>query len=108
VNTYGNVSNAGLSATGYNTPAPGVAGGMNYFTAGSTVSPSQKFDPNAGVNMAMTNASNLSNYYSSIYGADQARAGAEAQAKAAKSAGAMSAAGSVVGAGIGAYALMSL
>jgi hypothetical protein len=104
VNTYGNVSNAGLNATGYNTPAPGVAGGMNYFTAGSTVSPSQKFDPNAGVNMAMTNASNLSNYYSNIYGADQARAGAEAQAKAAKSAGKFTGAASGAALGIAAYA----
>ena len=106
VNTYGNVSNAGLNATGYNTPAPGVAGGMNYFTAGSTVSPSQKFDPNAGVNMAMTNASNLSNYYSNIYGADQARAGAEAQAAAARSAGKSSAVGSAIGLGLGAFAAL--
>ena len=98
VNTYGNVSNAGLNATGYNTPAPGVAGGMNYFTAGSTVSPSQKFDPNAGINLASTNASNLSNYGASIYGANQARLGAEAQAAAAKSAGKSSGLGSIVGA----------
>lgn len=106
VNTYGNVSNAGLNATGYNTPAPGVAGGMNYFTAGSTVSPSQKFDPNAGVNMAMTDASNLSNYYSNIYGANQARAGAEAQAKAAKSAGKVTGAASGAALGIAAYAAL--
>jgi len=105
VNTYGNVSNAGLNATGYNTPAPGVAGGMNYFTAGSTVSPSQKFDPNAGVNLALTNASNLSNYYSNIYGADQARAGAEKAASASKTSGALGAAASLGGSAMIAFAL---
>jgi hypothetical protein len=108
VGAYGGVTNAALNSVNWNQPPPGVNTGLNYFTTGGNVPSANRFDPNAGVNMAMTNASNLSNYYSSIYGADQARAGAETQAKAAKSAGAMSAAGSVVGAGIGAYALMSL
>ena len=100
VNTYGNVSNAGLNATGYNTPAPGVAGGMNYFTAGSTVSPSQKFDPNAGVNLAATTAANLSNYGANIYSADQTRAAAEATAAATRSAGKSSMFGNLAGAAV--------
>jgi hypothetical protein len=106
VNTYGNVSNAGLNATGYNTPAPGVAGGMNYFTAGSNVSPSQKFDPNAGVNLAATTAANLSNYGANIYSANQTRAAAEAAAAATRSAGKTSLFGSLLGAipGIGGLA----
>jgi len=103
VNTYGNVSNAGLNATGYNTPAPGVAGGMNYFTAGSNVSPSQKFDPNAGVNLAATTAANLSNYGANIYSANQTRAAAEKAASASKTAGIASGVGNLAGAGIGAF-----
>ena len=95
---YGNVSNAGLQAVGYGQQAPGVSGAMNYFQLGSSVSPSQRFDPNAGVNLAATNAANLSNYGASIYGANQARLGAEAQAAAAKSAGKSSGLGSIVGA----------
>ena len=98
VNTYGGVSRAGLDATGYNQQAPGVSGAMNYFQMGSQVNPSQRFDPNAGVNLAATNAANLSNYGASIYGANQARLGAEAQAAAAKSAGKSSGLGSIVGA----------
>jgi hypothetical protein len=100
VNTYGNVSNAGLNATGYNTPAPGVAGGMNYFTAGSTVSPSQKFDPNTGVNLAATNAANLSNYNANIYSANKTLEAAEKTAAATKSAGKSSMFGSIAGAAL--------
>jgi hypothetical protein len=100
VNTYGNVSNAGLNATGYNTPAPGVAGGMNYFTAGSTVSPSQKFDPNAGVNLEATNAANLSNYNANIYSANKTLEAAEKTAAATKSAGNKSMFGSIAGAAL--------
>jgi hypothetical protein len=103
VNTYGNVSNAGLNATGYNTPAPGVAGGMNYFTAGSNVSPSQKFDPNAGVNLAATTAANLSNYGANIYGANKSLEGANKTAAATKSAGNVQA-----GAAIGSALIVAL
>ena len=98
VNTYGGVSRAGLDATGYNQQAPGVSGAMNYFQLGSSVSPSQRFDPNAGINLAATDAANLSNYGAAIYGANQARIGAEAQAAAAKSAGKSSGLGSIIGA----------
>jgi hypothetical protein len=98
VNTYGNVSNAGLNATGYNTPAPGVAGGMNYFTAGSNVSPSQRFDPNAGINLAATTAANLSNYGANIYGANKSLEGANKTAAATKSAGNVQAGAAIGGA----------
>jgi hypothetical protein len=108
VGTYGNVTNAALNAVNWNQPPPGVNTGLNYFTAGGNVPSANRFDPNAGVNLALTSASNLSNYYSSIYGADQARAGAEKAASAAKTAGVVGAIGNVAGAGIGAYALMSL
>lgn len=98
VNTYGNVSNAGLNATGYNTPAPGVAGAYNYFQLGSNVSPSQRFDPNAGINLAATDAANLSNYNANIYSANKSAEAAAAQAAAAKSAGKSSMFGSLAGA----------
>ena len=101
VNTYGGVSNAGLNAAGYNQPPPGVAGATNYFTLGSTVTPSQKFDPNAGVNLASTNAANLSNYNANIYSADQARKAAEAQAAATRSAGKSSFFGNILGGALG-------
>ena len=104
VGTYGNVSNAGLNATGYNTPAPGVAGGMNYFTSGSNVSPSQRFDPNAGINLAATNAANLSNYNANIYSANQTRAAAEATAAATRSAGKSSMFGNLIGGALTAFA----
>jgi len=105
VGAYGNVTNAALNAVNFNAPPPGTTLGMNYFTTGSNVPSSNRFDPNAGINMAMTNASNLSNYYANIYGADQARAGAESSAKAAKQAGTTSAVGAVVGSGMIALAL---
>ena len=101
VNTYGGVSNAGLNAAGYNQPPPGVAGATNYFTLGSTVTPSQKFDPNAGVNLAATTAANLSNYGANIYSADQARKAAEAQAAATRSAGKSSFFGNILGGALG-------
>jgi CelD/BcsL family acetyltransferase involved in cellulose biosynthesis len=79
---------------------------MNYFTAGSNVSPSQRFDPNAGINLAATTAANLSNYNANIYSADQTRAAAEAAAAATKSASKTSLFGSLLGAipGIGGLA----
>jgi hypothetical protein len=100
VNTYGGVSRAGLDATGYNQQAPGVSGAMNYFQLGSSVSPSQRFDPNAGVNLAATNAANLSNYNANIYSANKTLEAAERQAAAAKSAGKSSMFGSIAGAAL--------
>ena len=99
VNTYGNVSNAGLNATGYNTPAPGVAGGMNYFTLGSNVTKDRNLDPNAGINLAATNAANLSNYGANIYGANKSLEAANKTAGATKSAGNVQA-GATIGAAL--------
>jgi hypothetical protein len=78
---------------------------MNYFTTGGNVPSANRFDPNAGVNLALTNASNLSNYYANIYGADQARAGAEKAASASKTSGALGAAASLGGSAMIAFAL---
>ena len=103
VGAYGGVTNAALNAVNWNQPPPGVNAGMNYFTAGGNVPSANRFDPNAGVNLALTNASNLSNYNANIYGADQARAGANAAASASRTAGIASGVGSLAGAGIGAY-----
>jgi hypothetical protein len=100
VNTYGGVSRAGLDATGYNQQAPGVSGAMNYFQLGSSVSPSQRFDPNAGINLAATDAANLSNYNANIYSANKTLEAAERQAAAAKSAGKSSMFGSIAGAAL--------
>lgn len=105
VGTYGNVTNAALNAVNFNAPPPGVNTGLNYFTTGGNVPSANRFDPNAGVNLALTNASNLSNYYANIYGADQSRAGAEAAARAGKTAGALNAAGNIGAAAITAFAL---
>ena len=103
VGTYGNVTNAALNAVNFNAPPPGVNTGLNYFTTGGNVPSANRFDPNAGVNLALTNAANLSNYGAAVYGADQYRAGAEAAAAATRSAGKTSLFGSLLGAipGIG-------
>jgi len=99
VNTYGGVSRAGLDSVGFNQPPPGVANAMNYFQLGSSVSPSQKFDPNTGVNLAATNAANLSNYNANIYAANKTLEGANKTASATKSAGNV-AAGATIGAAL--------
>jgi len=103
VNTYGGVSRAGLDAVGFNQPPPGVNAAMNYFTLGSNVTPTRTFDPNAGINLASTNAANLSNYNANIYSANKTAEAAAAQAAATKSAGKSSLIGSLVGAGASAY-----
>ena len=102
VGAYGGVSRAGLDAIGYNQPPPGVANAMNYFTLGSNVTPTRTFDPNAGINLASTNAANLSNYYANIYGANQATAAANRTASATKSAGNVAAGATVAAAAIAA------
>jgi hypothetical protein len=103
VGTYGNVTNAALNAVNFNAPAPGVNAGLNYFTTGGNVPSANRFDPNAGVNLAATTAANLSNYGANIYSANQTRAAAEAAAAATRSAGKTSLFGSLLGAipGIG-------
>ena len=103
VNTYGGVSRAGLDSVGFNQPPPGVANAMNYFQLGSSVSPSQKFDPNTGVNLAATNAANLSNYNANIYSANKTLEAAQAQAAAAKSAGKSSMFGNILSGALTAF-----
>jgi hypothetical protein len=104
---YGNIGNAALNTMGYNQPPPSVALGMDYYRMGSTAPSERMFDPNAGINLALTNASNLSNYYSNMYAADQARAGARESASASKTAGVASGVGSLLGGAAGA-ALIAL
>ena len=87
VNTYGGVSRAGRDSVGFNQPPPGVNAAMNYFTLGSNVTPTRTFDPNAGINLASTNAANLSNYGANIYGANKATEAAGKTASATKTAG---------------------
>ena len=76
--------------------------GLAYQQGGQQVGP-RFSDPNAGVNLALQNASNLSNYNASIYGSQAALAGANAQAKAAIISGALQMGGAVAGAGIKKY-----
>lgn len=102
---YGNIGNAALNAMGYNQPPPSVALGMDYYRMGSTAPSERMFDPNAGINLALTNASNLGNYYSNIYAADQARAGAKESASAAKTSGIASGLASLGGSAMVAFAL---
>jgi hypothetical protein len=73
--------------------------GLAYQQAQGPVGP-RFSDPNAGVNLALQNASNLSNYNASIYGSQAALAGAKAQANAAIISGAMQMGGAVAAGGI--------
>ena len=98
VNTYGGVSRAGLDSVGFNQPPPGVNAAMNYFTLGSNVTPNRTFDPNAGINLASTNAANLSNYGANIYGANKSLEAANKTASATKSAGNVQAGAAIGGA----------
>jgi hypothetical protein len=67
--------------------------------AGQNMGP-MLFDPNAGINLAMQNNANQSNYQSSIYGAQAGLAGANAQAKGSAIGGIASG----IGSGIAGYA----
>jgi hypothetical protein len=55
------------------------------------------FDPNAGINLGLQNQANLSNYQSSIYGAQAGFAGAQAQGRGSMIGGLASGLGSVIG-----------
>lgn len=74
--------------------------GLAYQQGGQQVGP-RFSDPNAGVNLALQNASNLSNYNASIYGAQAGLAGANAQARGAMIGGAFSALGALGGGALG-------
>jgi hypothetical protein len=65
--------------------------------AGQNMGP-MLFDPNAGINLAMQNNANQSNYQSSIYGAQAGLAGAQAQAKGAMMGGLFSGLGAIAAA----------
>jgi hypothetical protein len=67
--------------------------------AGQNMGP-MLFNPNAGINLALQNNSNQSNYQSSIYGAQAGLAGANAQAKGSAIGGIASG----IGSGIAGYA----
>lgn len=64
--------------------------------AGQNMGP-MLFDPNAGINLALQNNANQSNYQSSIYGAQAGFAGAQAQAGGAMIGGLMSGLGGLAG-----------
>jgi hypothetical protein len=55
----------------------------------------QLFDPNAGINLALGQNANLSNYNANIFGSQAAFAGAQAQGKGAATAGGLQAAGAI-------------
>jgi len=74
--------------------------GLAYQQAGGPVGP-RFSDPNAGVNLALQNASNLSNYNASIYGSQAALAGAKAQAQGAMIGGALGGLGALGGGALG-------
>jgi hypothetical protein len=79
--------------------APGMGSQAAQFTAGlagQQLGPNL-FDPNAGINLALQNNANRSNYQSSIYGAQAGFAGAQAQARGAMIGGALGGLGSAVG-----------
>jgi hypothetical protein len=98
IGAYGNVTNAALNAVNFNAPPPGTQLGMNYFTTGGNVPSASRFDPNAGINLAATDAANLSNYNANIYSANKTLEAAERQAAATRSAGKSSMFGSLAGA----------
>lgn len=103
VGAYGNVSNAALNAVNFNAPPPGTTLGMNYFTTGGNVPSANRFDPNAGINLALGNAANLNTYNANIYGANQSRSGANTVAGASKNAGAITAGSAIVSAALIAF-----
>jgi hypothetical protein len=79
--------------------APGQGMAATQFTAGlagQQLGPNL-FDPNAGINLALQNQANQSNYQSNIYGAQAGFAGAQAQARGAMIGGAMQGLGSALG-----------
>ncbi len=79
--------------------APGMGMASSQFAAGlagQQLGPNL-FDPNAGINLALQNQANLSNYQSSIYGSQAGFAGAKAQARGAMIGGALGGLGSLGG-----------
>ena len=83
--------------------APGMGSQAAQFAAGlagQQLGPNL-FDPNAGINLALQNQSNLSNYQSNIFGAQAGMYGAQQQARGAMIGGALQGVGSILGGPIG-------
>jgi hypothetical protein len=78
-------------ASGMGSQAAQFAAGL----AGQQLGPNL-FDPNAGINLALQNNANRSNYQSNIYGAQAGFAGAQAQARGAMIGGALGGLGSAL------------
>jgi len=79
--------------------APGMGMASTQFAAGlagQQLGPNL-FDPNAGINLALQNQANQTNYQSSIYGSQAGFAGAQAQARGAMIGGLMSGIGALGG-----------
>jgi hypothetical protein len=84
--------------------APGMGSQAAQFAAGlagQQLGPNL-FDPNAGINLALQNQANQSNYQSNIYGAQAGFAGAQAQARGAMIGGALGGLGAATG-GVGGF-----
>ena len=79
--------------------APGQGMAATQFTAGlagQQLGPNL-FDPNAGINLALQNQANQSNYQSNIFGAQAGMYGAQQQARGAMIGGALSGLGGAIG-----------
>jgi hypothetical protein len=92
VDPYAAILGRTSGASGMGSQAAQFAAGL----AGQQLGPNL-FDPNAGINLALQNNANQSNYQSSIYGAQAGFAGAQAQARGAMIGGALGGLGSAVG-----------
>jgi hypothetical protein len=88
-----------MAILGRPSTAPSMAQGNTQFASALTGSQqgSQLFDPNAGINLGLQNASNQADYQSSIYGAQAGFAGAQAQARGAMIGGALGGLGAAAG-----------
>jgi hypothetical protein len=83
---------------GRSSQAPGQGMAATQFTAGlagQQLGPNL-FDPNAGINLALQNQANQSNYQSNIYGSQAGFAGAQAQAR-----------GAMIGAALGGFGALA-
>jgi hypothetical protein len=97
VDPYAAILGRTSGASGMGSQAAQFAAGL----AGQQLGPNL-FDPNAGINLALQNNANRSNYQSSIYGAQAGFAGAQAQARGAMIGGALGGLGSALTGGFGA------
>jgi len=95
---------------GRSSGAPGMGMAATQFTAGlagQQLGPNL-FDPNAGINLALQNQANQSNYQSNIFGAQAGMYGAQQQARGAMIGGALGGLGAAVGGAGGAGGIRSL